>query len=96
MPEPQATGSVHDIAGLPLRQLASAQGTVQVLTLNPRSGTAWLEAELGDGTGTLQLIWMGRREITGIRPGVALRVHGRVTLHAGRPAIFNPAYELLG
>lgn len=84
------------IGALALRQLACVQGAVQILTLNPRSGTAWLEAELGDGSGTLQLIWMGRREIPGIRPGVQLRVHGRVTMHAGRPAIFNPAYELLG
>lgn len=83
------------IAELEPRSLGVAQGSVQMLTLNPRAGSAWLEADLHDGTGTLRLIWMGRRVIPGIVPGAKLRVNGRVTLHEGRPAIFNPAYDLL-
>ena len=75
--------------------MGTVQGTVSMLTLNPRSGSAWLEAELHDGTGTLKLIWMGRRVIPGIIPGVKMRVEGRITLHEGNPAIFNPAYELV-
>ncbi|NLH69767.1 MAG: OB-fold nucleic acid binding domain-containing protein [Brooklawnia sp.] len=84
----------------PIRDLqphtvGTVQGTVSMLTLNPRGGGAWLETELHDGTGTLKLIWMGRRVIPGIIPGVKMRVEGRITLHEGSPTIFNPAYELV-
>lgn len=83
------------VSALQPRDLGTAQGAISLLTLNPRSGSAWLEADLHDGTGTLVLIWMGRRVVPGINPGSRLRVHGRVTTHRGRLAIFNPAYELL-
>lgn len=83
------------IAQLSQHQVGTAQGTVAMLTLNPRSGSAWLEADLNDGTGTLKLIWMGRRVIPDILPGVKLRVHGRISLHEGNPAVFNPGYEIV-
>ncbi len=43
------------------RDGATLRGTITVLTMKPRSGTPWLEAEFSDGSGTLTLIWMGRR-----------------------------------
>ena len=94
--EQEAVGAgATPIRDLQPHTMGTVQGTVSMLTLNPRSGSAWLEAELHDGTGTLKLIWMGRRVIPGIIPGVKLRVEGRITLHEGNPAIFNPAYELV-
>jgi hypothetical protein len=53
-----------------------------------------LEAELYDGSGTVTLIWLGRRRIRGIDPGRSVVVHGRLTKQDGRPTIYNPAYEL--
>ncbi len=94
--EQEAVGAgATPIRDLQPHTMGTVQGTVSMLTLNPRSGSAWLEAELHDGTGTLKLIWMGRRVIPGIIPGVKMRVEGRITLHEGNPAIFNPAYELV-
>lgn len=93
----EALGSgAMPINGLVGRQPAVVQGTIAALTLNPRSGSAWLEADLHDGTGTITLIWMGHRMIPGIRPGAKLRARGTVADHEGRSAIFNPAYGLLG
>ena len=69
-------------------------GTLRAVTLRPRAGTPTLEAELYDGTGSVTLIWLGRRRIGGIEPGRSLVVRGRLTEYAGRPTIYNAAYEL--
>ena len=77
------------------RQRATLRGRISVLTLRPRSGTPWLEAELDDGSGSISLIWMGRREIPGVIAGRELRVTGRVSWVDGRRRMYNPHYELL-
>ena len=69
-------------------------GALRTVVLRPRAGVPTLEAELYDGTGTVTLIWLGRRRIRGIDPGRSVVVHGRLTRQDGRPTIFNPAYEL--
>jgi hypothetical protein len=53
-----------------------------------------LEAELYDGTGTVSLIWLGRRRIAGIEPGRTLVVRGRISKQGPRRVIYNPWYEL--
>lgn len=69
-------------------------GTLRAVTLRPRGGAPTLEAELYDGTGSVTLVWLGRRRIGGIECGRHLVAHGRLTAHEGRPTIFNAAYEL--
>ena len=54
-----------------------------------------LEAELYDGSGSLYVVWLGRRHIAGIEPGRRLRIHGMVTEAEGHRAVFNPRYELV-
>lgn len=83
------------IAELPLRQRATVCGTLRSVTLRPRAGVPALEAELYDGSGSLSLVWLGRRHIAGIEPGRRLRVNGMVTDSEGTMAIFNPGYELV-
>ena len=69
-------------------------GTLRTVTLRPLAGVPTLEAELYDGTGTVTLIWLGRRRIGGIECGRSLVARGRLTAHEGRPTIYNAAYEL--
>jgi len=69
-------------------------GSLRAVVLRPRAGVPTLEAELYDGTGSVTLIWLGRRRIRGIDPGRSVVVHGRLTKQDGRPTIYNPAYEL--
>lgn len=83
------------IAGLQDRGLANALGVVRNLTVPPHGQVPALTAELYDGTGTLTLVWLGRREIPGIVCGVRMRARGRVTMNKGRMTMFNPRYELL-
>lgn len=88
-----------DAGGTPIgvccdRELVTVCGTLRTVTLRPRAGVPALEAELYDGSGTLALVWLGRRRIAGVEPGRNIRVHGRIALSSGRPVMFNPRYEL--
>lgn len=69
-------------------------GTLRAVTLRPRAGVPTLEAELYDGSGSITLIWLGRRRIGGVECGRSLVARGRLTNHEGRPTIYNAAYEL--
>jgi hypothetical protein len=69
-------------------------GTVKSLTIRPRAGVPALEAELYDGSGTVTLVWLGRRAIAGLGPGRQLRATGRITTAEGRRLIYNPRYEM--
>jgi len=76
------------------RTEASVCGAVRSVTLRPRVNVPALVVEIYDGSQTLNLIWLGRRRIGGIMPGIYLTAHGRVTYRHGIPTIFNPAYEI--
>jgi hypothetical protein len=76
------------------RARVEIEGVLRTVTLRPRGGVPALEAVLYDGTGSLTLIWLGRRRIAGIEPGRALRVEGRVGVHEDGCVMFNPRYDL--
>jgi DNA-binding CsgD family transcriptional regulator len=82
------------IADAPDREHVTVQGTLKTVTLRPRGGVPALEAELYDGSGTILLIWLGRRRIAGISPGRQIRVEGRIGVHNDSRLIYNPRYEL--
>jgi hypothetical protein len=82
------------ISELPDRELVRVAGTLRTVTLRPRAGVPALVAELYDGSGSISLVWLGRRQIPGIEPGRAVVATGRVTRDHEQPVIFNPRYEL--
>ncbi len=69
-------------------------GRLRTVVYTPRTNLPTLEADLFDGTGTVTLVWLGRRRIPGIEPGRELLVRGRVAIRDGRVVIYNPYYEL--
>lgn len=83
------------IAALTPRQRATVCGEVRSVALRPQVQVPALVVEIYDGTGALSLVWLGRRALAGVDPGVLLRVHGRVTDLRGVRTIYNPAYEIL-
>ena len=83
------------VAKLQLRRPATVCGTLRSVTLRPRAGVPALEAELYDGSGSISVVWLGRRHIAGVEPGRRIRVHGLVTESEGNRAVFNPRYELV-
>lgn len=82
------------IKDLPDRERVRVAGTLRTVTLRPRAGVPALVAELYDGSGSISLVWLGRRQIPGIEPGRALVATGRLTRDNEKPVIFNPRYEL--
>jgi hypothetical protein len=69
-------------------------GTLRTVTLRPRGTSLTMEADLWDGTGHITLIWLGRRDIPGIRPGKKVTVHGRIARIKDERTIYNPSYQL--
>lgn len=70
-------------------------GRLKAVVYTPSETVPTLEAELFDGSDSLDLVWLGRRRIAGIEPGRRVVARGRVGVHNGRQAIYNPWYELL-
>ncbi|MGI8521740.1 MAG: OB-fold nucleic acid binding domain-containing protein [Nocardioides sp.] len=86
---------VDRIADAPPRDVVCLRGTLSTVTLRPRGGVPALEAELYDGSGSITIVWLGRRRIAGIAPGRMMEVTGRIGVHDGERVLYNPRYELM-
>jgi hypothetical protein len=75
-------------------QTVTVRGMVRSVTIRPLGKTPALEIELYDGSGSVTVIWLGRRRIPGIDAGRTIVVRGRLTCNADNPTIYNPRYEL--
>lgn len=69
-------------------------GRLRSVTLRPVASAPAVEAELWDGTGRLNLLFLGRRRIPGITPGRHVVVTGRPILRDGEWTMVNPKYVL--
>lgn len=90
-----AESGVDTIAEAPDRERVRLRGTLRTVTLRPRGGVPALEAELYDGSGVITVVWLGRRRISGISPGRAIQVEGRIGAGEGARVMYNPRYELI-
>jgi hypothetical protein len=88
-----ATGPT--IGGLVWRQPAAVSGRVTQLTIETVAGTPSLVATISDGTGELDLLFLGRSHIGGVHLGVRMSASGMAAAHRGRLTIINPVYHLL-
>lgn len=91
--ETEAAGGTP-CAELPDRARVTAGGTVRNVTVRPRAGVPALEVELNDGSGTVTVVFLGRRRVAGVEPGREMVVHGLVCELDGRATMYNPRYEL--
>ena len=82
------------IADTDAHEYVNVAGTLRTVTLRPRGTSLTMEADLWDGTGSVTLVWLGRRDIPGIRPGRRIEVHGRLARIKDERTIYNPSYEL--
>jgi RecG-like helicase len=82
------------LADLCRGELVTVGGRLRTVVYTPRETLPVLSAELFDGTGTIDLVWLGRRRIAGLSPGRKVLVRGRVGVHDGKLAMYNPVYEL--
>ncbi len=89
----QAAGG---IGAARFRERVEIEGRVQSMRVQPWSGVATLEITLVDDTGSMNVVFLGRRTIAGISAGTRMRVSGVVGSHHGRRAMLNPRYRILG
>jgi hypothetical protein len=75
-------------------EVVTVTGRLKCVVYTPRETVPTLEAELFDGSGSVTLVWLGRRRIPGIEPGRSLTARGRFAAFDGRQVIYNPWYEL--
>lgn len=75
-------------------KVMTVTGRLRSVVYLPQGSVPTLEAELYDGSGSVVLVWLGRRQIAGIEPGRTLTARGRIAENAGREVIYNPWYEL--
>lgn len=74
--------------------VVTVTGRLKSVVYTPRETVPTLEADLFDGSGSVTLVWLGRRRIPGIEPGRTLTARGRFAAFDGRRVIYNPYYEL--
>jgi hypothetical protein len=76
-------------------QLTTLYGTLHSLVFNPETSVPTFRAELFDGSGVVQLVWLGRRKIRGLYPGVRLSAEGRLVLVDDKLVMYNPKYRVI-
>jgi amino acid transporter len=90
---PEGTIPIHQAEP---RQRVSIAGRIRAVRVQPRAGVATLQCTIDDGTGEINLVFLGRRHVAGLAPGVIIAATGTVGERSGRREILNPEYELLG
>lgn len=70
-------------------------GIVKSVTVQPKTQVPSFEVEISDGSGSLMVIWQGRKQVAGINPGTRIEVEGRITFLSGKPCLHNPVYKIL-
>jgi len=82
------------IGAAPLRTVVRVKGRVSQVEIESSTGPSQLIARIDDGTGYVDLVFMGRRLIPGVWAGQRMVVEGRIVETHGAPRIYNPRYEL--
>ncbi|HHX83990.1 MAG TPA: OB-fold nucleic acid binding domain-containing protein [Actinomycetales bacterium] len=75
--------------------LVTLTGRIRTVQSGGGEDCLGVTAEVFDGTGALDVCWLGRRSLPGIDTGRFLVLTGRVGTRAGHKIMFNPRYELL-
>lgn len=83
------------ISNVRYRQVVRIGGTIRSTRVQPSGGVPTLECVISDSTGSMSIVFLGRRQVAGLEIGRRVVAHGMVGNHNGRLAILNPIYELL-
>lgn len=92
----RALEGVMPIADTVWRSHVRVAGRVRAVRVQPwAEKIASLELTLGDSTGGLTVVFLGRRQIGGIHLGAHLVVEGMVAEVRHQLTLINPSYQLL-
>jgi amino acid transporter len=88
--------SITPIDDVRWRDHVRVRGQVRSVRVAPQRDVPTLECTIDDGTGTLTAVFLGRRDLAGVKVGSRIEVIGTVGVHQNRLAILNPDYRLVG
>src|SRR5262249_61541087 len=88
------TDGANAVGGARLRQYTTLSGRIHSVRMSPIAGSPALECTLVDDSGSISVVFFGRRSIPGIEVGARMTVEGMVGEHRGRLALINPVYRL--
>ena len=104
-PDHKPVAAPPDVPGLPAdrtpiaqvvpRSKARVAGRVQLVRVQPWGSSPSLECRITDNTGTVTAVFLGRREVGGLRVGSTVVLEGAVSESRGRLVILNPTFELI-
>lgn len=77
------------------RQRVVVSGLIQSVTYSPVDGPRRLVVMLYDGTGTIEIRWLGRRSVPGIKVGGHIEAQGTAVLVRDHLALIDPTYRIL-
>jgi amino acid transporter len=83
------------IGELVYRQRSRIRGRVHSVRVQPWSSVQALECTVVDGTGAVNVVFLGRKTIAGLEVGTKITAEGMVGKHDSRLAMINPSYELI-
>ncbi len=83
------------IGTLAPRTIAVTGGRIAYIEVSPNDAPARLTVRVVDESGAVDCIFLGRRLVAGLEPGVVVGIEGRVAPDDDVPVIFNPRYELV-
>lgn len=91
----QAARGTTPVAEVQLRQRVGLYGVLRSVTYPPTQKGGSFSATLFDGTGSIDLIWLGRRFVPGIEPGIHIHVEGMIGERGGTLCVMNPSYQIV-
>jgi hypothetical protein len=94
-PPRQDVESITPIGDVRWRDLVRVKGVVRSARVAPLHDVPTLEWVIDDGTGTLMAVFLGRRELAGVKVGSRIEITGTAGVHQNRLAILNPSYRVL-
>jgi amino acid transporter len=88
--------SITAIGEVRWRDHVRVRGQVRSVRVAPQRDVPTLEWAIDDGSGTLLAVFLGRRDLAGVKVGSRVEVAGTAGVHQNRLAILNPDYRLVG
>ena len=70
-------------------------GVIRSITYPAPGSGGSFKARLWDGTGTIELVGLGRKVVDGMTAGVHLVAHGVAARRADGLCLYNPSYDII-
>jgi CheY-like chemotaxis protein len=82
------------IATVRVQSRVTVTGVIRSVTTDAVGPSPALRCVLADGSGQLDLLFLGRESIVGLEPGRRLTAEGRAVVYQARVVLWNPRYDL--